>query len=135
MKVTEFSHAMNTTPDTVRFYTRIGLLTPSKSADNGYKVFGNADKKRLKFILNARQLNFSVEEITAILAQADKGESACPLVRNIVEQRLVATEKQFQEALALRTRLQNAINDWQEKPNKVPTGKMVCHLIEGEDDE
>jgi DNA-binding transcriptional MerR regulator len=135
MKVTEFAHSMNTTPDTVRFYTRIGLLTPNISADNGYKVFGKSDKKRLKFILNARRLNFSVEEITAILAQADEGKSTCPLVRDIVEQRLIATEKQFQEALALRSRLKKAINDWQEKPNRAPTGKMVCHLIEGEDDE
>jgi len=135
MKVTEFANSMNTTPDTVRYYTRIGLLTPNKGSENGYKVFGKPEQKRLKFILSARQLDFSVEEITDILTQADKGHSACPLVRDIVEQRLVATEKQFQEAMLLRKRLKKAINDWQDKPDKAPTGEMICHLIEGEDDE
>ncbi|WP_245942646.1 MerR family DNA-binding protein [Candidatus Colwellia aromaticivorans] len=99
MKVTKFSNYMNTTANTVRYYTRICLLTPNKNAENGYKVFGKPEQQRLKFILSTRQLDFSVEEITEILTQADKGHSACPLVKDIVEQRLVATEKQFQEAM------------------------------------
>ncbi|PKG80815.1 MerR family transcriptional regulator [Colwellia sp. 75C3] len=135
MKVTEFANTMNTTPDTVRYYTRIGLLTPTKSIENGYKVFGKLERTRLKFILSARQLGFSVEDITDILTQADKGHSACPLVRDIIEQRLVATEKQFQEAMLLRERLTKAINNWQDKPDNAPTSNMICHLIEGEDDE
>lgn len=135
MQVAEFANLMSTTPDTVRYYTRIGLLTPNKSANNGYKVFGKPEQKRLKFILSARQLDFSVEEITDILTQSDKGHTACPLVREIVEHRLAETEKQFQAALLLREKLRKAIDDWQKKPNKAPTGKMICHLIEGEDDE
>lgn len=37
--------------------------------------------------------------------------------------------------MLLKERLKKAINDWQDKPDSVPTGKMICHLIEGEDDE
>ena len=132
MRVTELANAMNTTPDTVRYYTRIGLIEPIKSPGNGYKAYGKAVQQRLKFILSARQLGFAVEEIKNILTEADKGHSACPLVREIVEQRLAETEKQFQEALLLREKLRNAISDWQSKPDKAPTGHMICHLIEGE---
>jgi MerR family Zn(II)-responsive transcriptional regulator of zntA len=135
MKVIEFANLMNTTADTVRYYTRIGLLTPNKSAENGYKDFTKAEQQRLSFILSARQLGFSVAEIRSILAQSDTGKSACPLVRDIVEQRLAATEKQFQQAMALRTRLKKAMHDWQDKPDKAPTGKMICHLIEADQDE
>ncbi|XQW83849.1 MerR family transcriptional regulator [Thalassotalea piscium] len=134
MKVTEFAKSMNTTPDTVRYYTRIGLLTPKKNLENGFKVFGKREHNRLKFILSARKLDFSIDEITNILTESDKGHSACPLVRDIVKQRLIATEKQFQETLALRSRLQKAISDWQVKPDNMPTGEMICHLIEGDGD-
>tara|TARA_R110001583_G_scaffold7248_3_gene36162 strand:+ start:1316 stop:1741 length:426 start_codon:yes stop_codon:yes gene_type:complete len=132
MRVTELANTMNTTPDTVRYYTRIGLIEPIKSPENGYKSYGKTVQKRLKFILNARQLDFSVEEIREILTEADKGHSACPLVREIVEHRLAETEKQFQAALLLREKLRNAISEWQSKPDKVPTGHMICHLIEGD---
>jgi DNA-binding transcriptional MerR regulator len=132
MRVTELANAMNTTPDTVRYYTRTGLISPVKSPENGYKFYGKTAQKRLSFILSARQLSFSVEEIKDILSEADKGHSACPLVREIIELRLAETEKQFQAALLLREKLRNAINDWQCKPNKTPTGHMICHLIEGD---
>lgn len=132
MRVTELAKAMDTTPDTVRYYTRIGLIVPIKNSNNGYKAYGEKVQQRLKFILSARQLDFSVEEIKEILAESDKGHTACPLVREIVEHRLAETEKQFQAALLLREKLRNAIDDWQDKPNKAPTGHMICHLIEGE---
>lgn len=132
MKVTELAKAMNATPDTVRYYTRIGLITPVKTAENGYKSYDKKAQQRLKFILSVRQLGFSVKEITEILSEADKGHTACPLVREIVERRLAETEIQFQHALQLREKLKNSINDWQSKPDKAPTGHMICHLIEGD---
>lgn len=135
MRVTELANAMNTTPDTVRYYTRIGLISPVKSPENGYKYYGINTQQRLKFILSARQLDFSVEEIKEILTEADKGHTACPLVREIVEHRLAETEKQFQAALRLREKLRNAISDWHSKPDKAPTGNMICHLIEGDVDD
>jgi DNA-binding transcriptional MerR regulator len=130
MTVTELANAMNTTPDTVRYYTKIEFITASKNPTNGYKNYGKSAQIRLKFILSARQLNFSVTEIKNILAESDKGHSACPLVREIIEYRLTETEKQFQAAKQLREKLKNAINDWQTKPDKAPTGHMICHLIE-----
>lgn len=132
MKVTELAKTINTTPDTVRYYTRIGLITPKKRIENGYKSYDKMTKNRLKFILGARQLDFSVKEIRDILSEADNGHTACPLVREIIERRLEETEKQFQAAFKLRERLKAAINDWQGKPDKMPTGDMICHLIEGD---
>jgi len=132
MRVTELAKAMNTTPDTVRYYTRIGLIVPIKSPNNGYKTYGEKVQQGLKFILSARHLDFSVEEIKSILTESDKGNTACPLVREIVEHRLSETEKQFQAALLLRQRLRASIDDWHDKPNKVPTGDMICHLIQGD---
>lgn len=131
MRVTELANALSTTPDTVRYYTRIGLIVPTKSPENGYKYYNQTVQKRLKFILNARQLDFSVDEIRDILTESDKGHTACPMVREIIEHRLAETEKVFQSALLLRNKLKNAISDWQNKPDKAPTGHMICHLIEG----
>lgn len=132
MRVTELANALNTTPNTVRYYTRIGFIKPIKSPINGYKDYGKKAQQRLQFILSARMLDFSVDEIRGILSEADRGHTACQLVREIVEHRLEETEKKFQEALLLRERLRNAITDWQSKPDKEPTGFMICHLIEGD---
>ena len=60
MRVSELAKAMVTTPDTVRYYTRIGLISPIKNPVNGYKTYGKSVQQRLGFILSARLLNFSV---------------------------------------------------------------------------
>ncbi|WP_036984776.1 MerR family DNA-binding protein [Pseudoalteromonas sp. BSi20311] len=135
MKVSQLAKVLNTTPDTVRYYSRIGLIMPIKNTENGYKSYNQQAQQRLKFILSARQLDFSVEEIKEILLVADNGSTACPLVREIVEHRLAETEKKFNDALALRNVLRNAIDDWKSKPDKSPTGDMLCHLIQGGNDE
>ncbi len=135
MKVSQLAKVLNTTPDTVRYYSRIGLIMPIKNTENGYKSYNQQAQQRLKFILSARQLDFSVEEIKEILLVADNGSTACPLVREIVEHRLAETEKKFNDALTLRNVLRNAIDDWKSKPDKSPTGDMLCHLIQGGNDE
>jgi len=130
MKVNQLAENLAVTPDTVRYYTRIGYLRPHKNISNGYKDYNQEDLQRLRFILNARQLGFSVQDLGLILQEAEKGNSPCPLVRELISKRLRETEKKFVETVALRKRMCAAERDWRDKPNKAPTGKMVCHLIE-----
>ncbi len=130
MKVSELAKSLHITSDTVRFYTRNGFLSPVKNSENGYKQYSKKDQKRLGFIISARHLGFTVRDIEQILLESDQGHTACGLVRELIENKLAETERQFQQTLALRNRLQSAIRDWETKPNKKPTGDMICHLIE-----
>ena len=50
MYVKQLATLMGVTPDTVRHYTRIGLLTPIRSQSNGYQQYTKADRQRLQFI-------------------------------------------------------------------------------------
>lgn len=131
MRVNQLAKNLNITGDTVRFYTRIGLLSPAKSSVNGYKDYSDKDQQRMQFILSARSLGFSVDEIKVIFSRTDLGESACGLVRQMIQQKLEETDKQFEEMVKLRRKLSNAVEDWSHKPDKAPTGNMICHLIEG----
>ena len=130
MKVSQLAKRLNVAPDTVRFYTRIGLILPKVNVQNGYKEYSNLDLQRLNFIFSARQLGFSVKDIEKILAEADSGRSSCPIVRDLVEKRLKETEEKFQQMVALRSRMRAAVKQWKEKPDMTPTSEMICHLIE-----
>jgi DNA-binding transcriptional MerR regulator len=129
MKVTEIAKQLNTTSDTVRYYTRLNLLKPGKLV-NGYKYYSDSEVSRLKFILGARQLGFSVKDIKQIFNDADHGKSACPLVRTIIKKRLDETEQQFLAMLTLRKNMTNALLQWEKMDDKAPSKHMVCHLIE-----
>jgi len=130
MLVNQLAKSLGVTPDTVRFYTRIDILKPVKNRRNGYREYGEKDLRRLRFVLSARHLGFSVEDIRKILDEADKEKSPCPMVRFLIEQRLRETEQRFRETQQLRDRMRQALAEWARKPDKAPTGQMICHLVE-----
>ena len=130
MRVSDLASNLEINPDTVRYYTRIGLLHPRKNATNGYKEYDERDTSRLNFILSARRLGFSIEDVRHILEVSDQNETPCPVVRNLIEQRLNETESRYQQLTLLRNRMQEAVKLWQELPDRNPTGHMICHLIE-----
>lgn len=130
MRVTELAKMLGVTADTIRFYTRIGVLQPNKSPVNGYREYSKKDSSRMTFVLSARQLGFSVDDIKQILTEADQKKSPCTTVRRLIDQRLHETEQRFAEMIQLRKRMREAVDEWSSKPNKHPTGTSVCHLIE-----
>lgn len=130
MQVQEVATDPGVTPNTVRYYTRIGLLEPGKNIQNGYREYGKSDRRRLRFILSARQLGFSIADINQILDHADRGESPCQLVRSLIEERLDDVTRRFNDTAMLRDRMETAVENWSAAPDKAPTGEMICYLIE-----
>lgn len=115
---------------TVRHYTKIGLLKPSRHPRNGYKVYQFSDATRLRFIMAAKDLGFTLAEIAQILDEAKHGHSPCPLVRDIVKLRIEENKRKIQELKQLQKKMETALNDWSKMEDSMPNGDLVCHLIE-----
>jgi DNA-binding transcriptional MerR regulator len=130
MKVSELARRAEVTAETVRHYTREGLLHPQRDPDNGYQLFDQTDLERLRFIQRARTLGFSVAEIGDILAHADQGDSPCPMVRDLLASRLPQIRARIRELEALASRMEQALDAWAEMPDGTPDGHSLCRLIE-----
>ncbi len=115
---------------TVRHYTKIGLLKPARDPRNGYKVYQFSDATRLRFIMAAKDLGFTLGEISQILDEAKHGNSPCPLVREIVEARIAENKKKIREMQKLQKKMEKSLDNWAEMENAMPNGDSVCHLIE-----
>ncbi len=130
MMVKELSQAANVSADSVRYYTRIGLLKPERDRNNGYKLFTDTDVKRLRFIRRAQSLGYTLAEIQHILDHAHSGKSPCPLVRDIIRKRIEDNRVKLDELKALQERMENALQDWEQRGDGVPDGDTVCYLID-----
>lgn len=115
---------------TVRYYTRIGLLKPSRDLRNGYKLYKPTDRDRLRFISAAKELGFTLAEIKDILGHAVHGDSPCPMVRDVVEKRIDENKAKIREMKRLQKRLEAAAEMWKKMKNSEPDGHSVCRLIE-----
>ncbi|HHJ13177.1 MAG TPA: MerR family transcriptional regulator [Gammaproteobacteria bacterium] len=135
LTVTQLAQLSGTTPDTVRYYTRMGLLRPARNPDNGYRLFQPRDAKRLAFIRQAKQLGFTLSEIASITHDAERKHSPCPQVRTILERRIAENRRKLDELIALQARMEQALKQWRDLPDGVPDGESVCYLIESFDPE
>jgi DNA-binding transcriptional MerR regulator len=131
--VIEIARSFNISYDTVRHYTKLGMLTPQRDPDNGYRRYSLQDESRLRFLLSAKKLGFSLKDIRDILAMSATGDTACPLVRQLIDQRLAEVRREMLDAQQLLQRLELASSQWRQLPDKTPSGHSICHLIENWD--
>jgi len=130
LTVSELANQSGVTPHTVRYYTQRGLLHTDRDPDNGYHLYKPSEINRLRFVRQAKKLGYTLKEIKEIMHDADQGESPCPRVREILQQRIVENRQQLEELMRLQTRMEQALLDWEEIPDGIPDGRSVCHLIE-----
>ena len=130
MRVAQLAKAAEVSAETVRHYSELGLLRPSRDPHNGYQQFSQSDLQRLRFIARARRLGFSLKDVQAILARADSGAAPCAEVRDLMRERLVALQAHIDECQRLALVMHNALDDWADKAECAPDGQAICRLIE-----
>jgi DNA-binding transcriptional MerR regulator len=135
MITSKIAQLANVTSDTVRYYTKRGLLVPSRNPSNGYKEYQQADLERLKFIHQARTIGFTLNEIEQILEHALKGDSPCPSVRMLMAKKIEDTRTQIESLTAHLATLEKTFAGWENQPNSIPDGQSICCLIESWADE
>lgn len=77
----ELAKATGCNLETIRYYEKTGLLAEPLRSAKGYRIYGESDIRRLRFIMRARALGFTIEEIRGLLALVDGGTQTCSEVK------------------------------------------------------
>jgi DNA-binding transcriptional MerR regulator len=72
--VSELAERAGVAASTVRFYERVGLLSPAQRAPNGYRVFDESALEEMAFVNRAKGIGMSLDDITDLLAVWPHGE-------------------------------------------------------------
>jgi MerR family transcriptional regulator, thiopeptide resistance regulator len=83
----------------LRHYDGLGLLSASERSEAGYRLYAEADVRRLYRIVALRQLDFPLEEIASLL---DAGE---PDLAETARRHLGRVERELESQKRLRKRL------------------------------
>ncbi len=116
-------------PDTVRFYERTGLLPRPTRTAAGYRVYGDAAARQLRFVKKAQGLGFSLDEVRRILSLRGGGKKTCDRVLAIAEATLEETERRLTDLQTFRDDLKRTVTTWR-KPSKRACAAEFCALIE-----
>ena len=121
--------------DTIRYYEKLGLLTPSARTSSGYHTFEPESAHRLRFIRHAQELGFTLEGIGELLALRLERGAACEEVRARAAERLALIERKLSRLGQMRDALAELVTACDARR---PTGE--CPILESlargdEDDE
>lgn len=95
--------------DTVRYYERQQLLPTAARSAGGYRIFGEQDLRRLRFIRRAKALGFSLEEIAELLALSDQHQHDMGSVRDTARTRLRDIEQRMNELQRMHAALSQLV--------------------------
>lgn len=95
---------------TVRYYESVGLVTPVRRADNGYRDYSEKDLERLCFLKQARATGFSLDESRELLSLYDNQNRHSADVKQLVQEKLAQLDDQINGLLAMRDTLRDLAN-------------------------
>ena len=109
MKIGELANATATKVETVRYYERIGLISPPARTSANYRAYDSEHLARLSFIRRARDLGFTLEAVRELLTLSDDRSQSCQAVDRIARAHLTEVERKIGDLKALRSELDRVV--------------------------
>ena len=110
MNIGQASRASGVSERMIRHYEKIGLVPRALRRDSGYRDYSEADVNRLRFIANARDLGFPIEEIGTLLALWSDTHRASAEVKALALARADELQRKAEALEAMRRSLLDLAN-------------------------
>ena len=107
IRIGELAHQSQVSRDTLRFYEKHGLITPSARTDAGYRLYAESDIKRIGFIVSAKKVGFTLNEIQQLLQlEVTKDIKSCQDVKEFVDHKIQLVNQQLIETRRIKKSLE-----------------------------
>ncbi|EQB05582.1 MULTISPECIES: Cu(I)-responsive transcriptional regulator [Alphaproteobacteria] len=126
MNIGAASDASGVSQRMIRHYEKIGLIPSAARRDSGYRDYSDADVHRLRFIANARDLGFPIEEIRKLLDLWSDRARASAEVKALAESRAADLGRKADALNAMRAALMDLARSCH--GNNRPECPILTHL-------
>ena len=131
MKISELAGQAKVSVQTVRYYERRNLLDDPRAKQLGYREYGDQDLRRLRFILRAKGLGFTLSEIRELLGlRASSGKSADD-VRRRAHDKIADVDRKLEDLQRIRVALGRVVNAC-DAHGPIDSCTLI-HALEGEE--
>ena len=130
MQIGELAKQLGLNPQTIRYYERIGLLPKPERTPAGYRLYGEEDERRLRFVKNGRDAGLMLGEVKQVLAFHERGEPPCAYVTEAIARRSREVERQIEELTRFKRNLDELYEQARKRPASEQRPRNYCHIIE-----
>lgn len=130
MFIHELAQMTGVSAKTIRYYESIGLVPDPQRAENNYRQYAPDAVERLRFIVSARSLGFSLTDIGEFLSARDEGTLPCKRVLDSIDGRITDIDRRIADLLALRDALSRVRADGANiPPDKRCDDECLCYIV------
>jgi len=119
MKIGQLSKQSGVSIDTIRYYEQRGLIPEARRTVSGYRQYSAEDVSRLKFIVQTKELGFTLEETGQLLALRTD-DCNCAEVRAVAEAKANEIEVRIRKLSQMRQILLNLAEQCEESSDTDP---------------
>ena len=105
LTVSALADTVGLSPDTVRYYERVGLLPEPARSAAGYRLYDQAAVGRLRLIKGAQRAGLRLRDIGELLQVADQGRCPCGHTETLLRERLAEVRAELDRLRALEADL------------------------------
>ena len=110
MNIGDAARASGASAKMIRHYETLGLLKRTRRSLGGYRLYDDADVHTLRFIRRARDLGFSMADITRLLGLWQDRRRASAAVRRIAQAHIDDLDRRIAEMQDLRRTLEHLVH-------------------------
>jgi MerR family mercuric resistance operon transcriptional regulator len=97
LTIKELAKLTETSTETIRYYEKIGIIPKPKRLENGYRSYDKAYIIKIKFIIKAKKLGFTLQEIKQLFSNALDPEATCNDIADIALAKIEQIDQQIYE--------------------------------------
>ena len=106
LKISELAQRTGLSTHTLRFYEKHGLIGATTRSEAGYRYYNDADVRRAEFVRTARNVGFSLDDISQLLSiRVDRSSHSCEEVTEITRHKLDEVNERISELRSMQKTL------------------------------
>jgi DNA-binding transcriptional MerR regulator len=132
-RIGEAAARAGVTPDTLRYYERLGVLPRARRTAGGLRRYGEDVLRHLRFIQQARSLGLTLRDVRQLVGdQGRPGREPCQKVRDVLAVRLADVDAKLSELRTFRQTLRaHLVQCERELQQEHPTCPVITELARG----
>ena len=109
MNIGQAARASGITAKMIRHYESVGLLPPAMRSDTGYRQYGEREVHVLRFIRRARDLGFSIKDISGLLSLWHDRQRHRRQVKALAQAHMQQLQRKIDELQSMRQTLEKLV--------------------------
>jgi DNA-binding transcriptional MerR regulator len=129
LRIGQVAKRAGVSPDTIRYYERLGLLPKPERTRAGYRQYPPSAVDRVTLVRQALRFGFSLRDVARFMRIRASGGAPCGDVRTSAERILAAVDQQIRELTAARETIRQTLVNWDQRLAHTPVNRPA-HLLE-----